>query len=286
MERTLAYVTGIGTLNGAFTAGSSIVIGEHREKIERGFTKVRAYATSVGVFSAAYLLSGQYKKVERFWRNCVGEKQLIDPTFKNILKRQALKLEYLEDNFSSGENRLDLDALFGNEQDITFVVTDLKTGTPKYITPKRDNIFKLMIAACSLPFVRKSVQFEGFNYIDGGLTDPLPIKKALDDGCDRVIAMYNYPENHLKRRKYHIFLEKGVGALYFMYPETARLIRNHQEIQRQALEEVIDNPRVTIIRPSGPIPLKSNTDTSSFRIGLTVEEGKKQAEKTLAKMLK
>ena len=71
-----------------------------------------------------------------------------------------------------------------------------------------------------------------------------------------------------------------------MYPETARLIRNHQEILRRALEEVINDPRVTIIRPSEPLPLKSNTDTSSFRIGLTVEEGKKQAEKTLAKMIK
>jgi len=264
MERTLAYVMGTGTLSGAFTAGSSIVIGEHREKIEKGFTKVRAYATSVGVFSAAYLLSGQYKKVERFWRNCVGGRQLIDPTFRNILKRQALKLEYLEDSFGSGESRLNLDALFGNGQDIIFVVTDLKTGKPIYITPNRDNIFKLMSAACSLPFVRKSIQCGGFSYIDGGLTDPLPIKRALDDGCDRVIAIYNYPEDHSRCRRYHLCLEKSVGAL----------------------EEVINDPRVTIIRPSEPLPLKSNTDTSSFRIGLTVEEGKKQAEKTLAKMIK
>ena len=44
-------------------------------------------------------------------------------------------------------------------------------------------------ASCCIPIVCKPYTIDGINYFDGGLSDPLPIKKAINDGCDKIVLI-------------------------------------------------------------------------------------------------
>ena len=44
---------------------------------------------------------------------------------------------------------------------------------------------KVLRASTSLPFISKKVHIKKDYYWDGGITDPIPLMKALQDGCDK-----------------------------------------------------------------------------------------------------
>lgn len=50
-----------------------------------------------------------------------------------------------------------------------------------------------MKASCAIPFVCKPYEVEGIPYYDGALGDPVPIQKALELGCDRIVLVLTKP---------------------------------------------------------------------------------------------
>ena len=57
------------------------------------------------------------------------------------------------------------------------------------------NILK---ASSSVPFVCKPYTVQGKPYYDGALGDPVPVEKAFQHGCDRVVVILTKPEHELR----------------------------------------------------------------------------------------
>ena len=116
-----------------------------------------------------------------------------------IRKGSYVDVDYIYGTLSStnGENPLDYPALRDNPMELYIVAADAVTGQAKYFE-KRDlyqdryDIFK---ASSSIPFVCKPYQVDGIPYYDGALGDPVPIEKAFELGCDRVVLVLTKPEN-------------------------------------------------------------------------------------------
>ena len=64
-----------------------------------------------------------------------------------------------------------------------------------------EEFFTAVKASCSLPFVSPMVKFQGMRLLDGGIADPIPIQKSIDDGNKKhVIIMTRNQcqhQNHL-----------------------------------------------------------------------------------------
>lgn len=119
-------------------------------------------------------------------------------SLENIFKKKSyLDLRYVYEALSNegGENPLDYDAFVKSEKKFVAVGYDVDHGKAHYFT-KEDiarNQYQVLEASCCLPVVCQPVEIEGVHYYDGGLADPVPVLKALEDGCDEVVLILTRP---------------------------------------------------------------------------------------------
>lgn len=116
-------------------------------------------------------------------------------------------------------------------------VTNLATGKPEY--HKVDNVFdqmELLRASSALPLASKIVEWKGQKYLDGGLSDSIPVDFARNLGFDKLIVVLTRPIDYRKKpsnghvyklfyRKYPKFIEVA-SKRYQHYNDTIEYISN------------------------------------------------------------
>lgn len=74
--------------------------------------------------------------------------------------------------------------------DVYAVVTNLETGKAEYIKiDDYEKSWQVVLASCSLPFMFQPTVIDGKKYMDGGCSDPLPVKFADSLGTDKLIVV-------------------------------------------------------------------------------------------------
>lgn len=114
-------------------------------------------------------------------------------------------LEYIYGTLtnSDGEYPIDYDAMMENPMEFLTVTTNALTGEAKYIAKNeliRDSYTPFM-ASSAIPGVCRPVYMDGVPCYDGALGDPVPVKKAFDLGCDKVVLLLTLPENTVRTSK-------------------------------------------------------------------------------------
>ena len=113
--------------------------------------------------------------------------------------------------------------------DMIVVATDANTGEPHYFTKAdlaqdRYDIFK---ASSAIPTICKPYPVNGVPYFDGALGDPIPVEKAMEWGCDRVVVILTKPEHVLRNARKDTFLARGIRR---RYPEAAKKLCGRAEL--------------------------------------------------------
>ena len=80
---------------------------------------------------------------------------------------------------------------------LVVVATDLKKGKIKYF--KKGELWRTLIASCSIPVVFSPVKIKGTAYVDGGLLNNLPIE-PLKKKYNYVIGRYCNPIGIIRTR--------------------------------------------------------------------------------------
>ncbi len=116
------------------------------------------------------------------------------------------------------------------------------------------DFLKAMKASCSLPYISKMVEVKGKKYLDGGLSDSIPIRKAFEDGIDKVIALVTREEGYRKTVKGY----NHPNLVYRSYPKVTEAINMrpiwyNQEVEY--MEKMADEGKVLPIYPKEPIDL-------------------------------
>lgn len=123
-----------------------------------------------------------------------------------------------------------------NVREYYATATDLESGKAAYLAPlKAGELMGTLMASCSLPYVSPPVSVAGRRYLDGGIADSIPVRKALADGCDRLVVVLTQPRGFRKDVSGEDGLKGKVTraitcALYGKYPEfcEALLTRNRR----------------------------------------------------------
>ena len=167
------------------------------------------------------------------------------------------------------------------------VVTDAETADAEYYAFD-DNNFKdkeswmeIMIASGTLPFLVKTPSLiSGRRKFDGGIADPLPVKKAYELGAKKIIVIRTYEKEF--RRK--IKLENYIGAYFSKeYPELRKALLTHDKTYNNALDFIHNPPSdCEIIQLCPPTRLKSKRDSKNISVlKADYELGKNIAENFL-----
>lgn len=79
------------------------------------------------------------------------------------------------------------------------VVSRVRDGEPRYLRVTPNNIHALMVASCALPFAfRKPVIIDEVRYVDGGVSDSIPVRKAWEMGARDIVVVLSRPWGYHK----------------------------------------------------------------------------------------
>lgn len=236
---------------------------------------------SAGSANLITYIAGQRGRLKSFYEEYSFEKQYMG-IGNYFTKGMYINLDYIYSDITNsyGKNPLDFEAIIKSPKKFVAAVTDAQTSEQKYFY-KSDlghDDFTLLKASCALPIAtRKPVLFKNGRYFDGGISDPIPYKKAFDDGCDKLIICLTLPISYKKLA----FPKWLVKTLLFKYPQIAKAITASHTLYHNKLAEIIElekQGKVLILYPEDCFGIKTATRN---KVGLSklYDLGYKDAER-------
>lgn len=127
----------------------------------------------------------------------------------------------------------DYEAFNGYQGKAYSVATDIVTGRPEYfrIRDMKKDIDKIR-ASASLPLVSRNVKIDGGFYLDGGISDPIPLQKSVMDGNRKNVVVMTKEVGFVRKPTARLSLFK---ARYAKYPKVWELMaERHINYNQQA----------------------------------------------------
>ena len=194
---------------------------------------------SAGASNLANYISGQRERTLRFFGLYPERKEYM--SLRNLIFHGSyLNMRYIyeELSFPDGEDPWDVDAYTASGKDFTIVATDARTGEPVYFPKESIKPFEMrpIEASGTIPVLCRPTVIDGIPYFDGGLSDPIPFRKAFEKGADRVIIVITKRKDDFrspgKDRLPARILERS-------YPAAGRALRTRAERYNAALREAL-----------------------------------------------
>jgi predicted patatin/cPLA2 family phospholipase len=186
--RKLALVIEGGGMRGVVSAGSLLALDQ------LGFRNVfdEVYATSAGGVNAAYFLSGQGTLGMSVYFDDIANRRFINPwrLFKIV------DVDYVYDDVVALRKRLDDAAIRASRSRFFLSVTNARSGENELldVRARPEPIPLLLKASSALPVLyNRRVVLNGREYVDGGVTDHLPIARAIANGCTDILVLASSP---------------------------------------------------------------------------------------------
>ena len=131
-------------------------------------------------------------------------------------------------------------------------VTNAHTGEAQYMDAMdMDDRYSMLRATCAMPLFFPAIELNGEKYYDGGIADPIPVKKAFADGCDRLLVVLTQPKGFVKRLgKYD---KLGARILAHKYPAVREAILSRPDRYNKIVllcEQWEREGKVMILRPN------------------------------------
>ena len=223
MKEKIGVIDVGGGLRGAFAAGALEYCAQN------GIDFDVCFGISAGSANLTSYLSRQSGRNYIFYMDYVHRPQYM--SFRNFIKTGSyIGFDYVYSTLSGtdGENPLDYEAIRKHPAEFIVIATDAETGKPIYFT-KDDmslNNYDICKASCSIPVVCKPYFINGVPCFDGALSDPVPIEKAFETGCDKVVLLLTLPETLIREPGKDLTIAK---ILKRTYPNAAKELETRFE---------------------------------------------------------
>ena len=248
MEHQVGLVLEGGGMRGVYTAG----ILEYFLESQLFFPYV--IGVSAGACNAASYLSKQKGRNKTVTIEYASDPRYI--SWKNYFRnRQFFGMDFIFDEIPNKHVPYHYDVFYNSPSEFVVGTTDCLTGKPVYFN-KHDygnNLLTVLRASSSLPFIAPEVRFKDKILLDGGISDPIPIKKAQQDGFAKNIVILTRNEGYLKKpSKFHFLVDRK----YPEYKGLQQSLRNRYQIYNETVEYLEQEEKqgnVLLIRPTQPL---------------------------------
>ena len=221
-----------GGMRGVYTAG----IYDHL--IDKDLVIDYGIGVSAGAANMISYLAGQRGRTLTFFAEYTFRKEYMG--LSNWLRdRNYLNLEYIYSTLTNrgGENPLDYEAFSKTKCPYFAVATDAQTGEPRYFGRESvtQDSYDILKASCALPAACRPQTVEGRYYFDGGVSAPVPYRKAFEDGCEKVAVLITRAADYVKEKQKNM---RFSGWMLRKYPNIVRLLEKRHEAYNTAIAEV------------------------------------------------
>lgn len=198
-------------------------------------------------------------------------------SLKNLVtKRELFGMDLLFDKLPNELVPFDYETFSASPERFVIGTTDCYSGKPIYFEKgaPRDEILKVVRASSSLPFMAAPVEYKGLKLMDGGIADPIPLKKALEDGVERPVVVLTRPKGYRKAAS------RFSGVSKFMYKQYPGLVEQmetrwkHYNETLDWLDELETQGDAFVIRPQETFKI-SRAERNPQRLSALYEFGLK-----------
>lgn len=234
-----------GGMRGVYTSGVYDYLIDNNVKIDY------CIGVSSGSGNLLNFVARQRDRSRKFYTDYSFDKEYFGPLA--VLKSgNLINLNYIysEVSGSQGKDPIDFDTFLKNECRFTCVAADSVTAQPRYFTKEdfgQDN-YTALKAACALPVACRPVRIGNVKYFDGGVSDPIPIKKAFADGCDKVIVCITQPRKFRKTK-----IHWAANVLLANHPKILERVLYMHNMYNDGIEELLELERqgkVLVVDPA------------------------------------
>lgn len=185
----------------------------------------------------------------------VVEKYRNDPRYlskRNFFKcRSLFGLDFVFDEIPNKLVPFDMDTYLSYKGKALVGVTNAQTGESEYFNAlELDNKCTILRATCAIPLVFPAIKINNTDYFDGGLADPIPIRKAISDGNDKHLIILTRPKEYRKTLSRSTKL--CCNIIKRKYPKLKDVILNRHENYNETVrfcEKLEEEGNAIIIRP-------------------------------------
>ena len=239
-----------GGMRGLYTAGV----------LEYFLEKQLFFPYVIGV-SAGACMAATYLSRQKGRNKKVNTSLVKDPRYLSlrnlVFKRQLFGMDFLFDDIPNRVVPFDYDTFNKGEERFLVGTTCCHTGEAVFFDKAQHskNILQIIRASSSLPFVAPPVSYNGKVLLDGGLVDPIPIKKSQQDGNIKNVVVMTKAENFRRKASKFASLAK---ITYRSYPAIYDLLQKRHEVYNDTLtyiEEEEQQGRTFVMKPSVELPV-------------------------------
>lgn|SRR5574344_226343 len=268
-----------GGMRGMFTAG---VLDFFLEK-ELNFDLV--IGVSAGACNACNFLSKQEYRTRDMWTDHLDNKEYL--SFHNLIATgDIFNADFAWRKIPEELNKFDYQTFKKKTAKMIAVATDVESGKPEYFTitdlKKEMNIIR---ASSSLPVFFNKVPINNHLYLDGGMSDAIPIKKSEEEGCTKNVVILTRPMGYRKKKNKSYL---AVKKFYKEYPKLILDTKNRYLNYNETLDYIDEEEskgKIFVIRPKKALKIK-RLDTNKKKLLNVYNDGYELAKEEYASLIK
>ena len=211
MERIGLVLEG-GGVRGAYTAGCLAWLYDNNIHFDY----------SAGISSGAVYLSCFLMGQPQIAKN-MSTKYACDPNMTGfgamVHCGHYVDYEMIFEKYLRGVEHMSCQPLIDANPDMEVGAYDLDLGKTVWFRPKdMDPELVLLRATCALPVAAETVEYKGRKLLDGGITKMIPIERAVEQGCTKVMVITTKPADFV-RKPASKFIRFMMKRIYKDYPK-------------------------------------------------------------------
>ena len=179
-------------------------------------------------------------------------------------KGNIMDFDLLFHKFPEEISPYDYDRLASSPERYEMVTTSCITGKACYFEEKKNprRVIEIVKASSSLPFVCPIAYVDGEPMLDGGISDSIPLERAMSLGYDNNLVVLTRNHGYRKPQK----ATRVPFFFYRKYPKVKETISGRNAMynkQMELVEGMEREGRVQVLRPMKPVEvgrIERNTD--------------------------
>jgi predicted patatin/cPLA2 family phospholipase len=245
MERIGLVLEG-GGVRGAYTAGCLAWLYDNNIHFDY----------SAGISSGAVYLSCFLMGQPQIAKN-MSTKYACDPNMTGfgamVHCGHYVDYEMIFEKYLRGVEHMSCQPLIDANPDMEVGAYDLDLGKTVWFRPKdMDPELVLLRATCALPVAAETVEYKGRKLLDGGITKMIPIERAVEQGCTKVMVITTKPADFVRKpaSKFIRFMMKRIYKDYPKVEEDYQVRHINYYKQMTMIKDMVADNKAMLMYPS------------------------------------
>lgn len=260
-----------GAMRGLFTCGILDVF------MEQGIEFNAAVGVSAGACFGCNIKSRQPGRALRYNLRFANDKRYC--SVQSLFKTGDIyNADFCYRQLPDELDLFDYETLKNNPMEFYMAVTDIKTGKPVYpkLTDGNRKELQWMRASASMPLVSKPVEIDGGEYLDGGMTDSIPLQFLESVGYKRNVVILTQPRSYVKTPNKLMWLMRILLCKYSKLLDAMANRHNMYNDETRYVFEQEKQGKVLVLCPEEPLGI-SRTEKNTAELQRVYDMGRKLA---------